>query len=101
MKKVFILLCAVLIVTLASCGYSKDDLSRARSEGYQEGFDDGYHQAKYEASAELEQSLSDNLEQAFEKGYEHGYEDGFWDGVDTNYEDIPHETGRIEKDRND
>lgn len=42
MKKVFVLLCAILAVALVACGYSENDLAAARSEGYEAGYKRGY-----------------------------------------------------------
>lgn len=42
MKKVLLALAALcLAASLCGCGYSEEDLSNARSEGYKEGYSDG------------------------------------------------------------
>lgn len=41
MRKVFVLLLALLALTFAACGYSEADLAAARERGYQEGYADG------------------------------------------------------------
>lgn len=42
MKKVFVLLCALLAVMFSACGYSDADLAAARSEGFDAGYKAGY-----------------------------------------------------------
>ena len=42
MKKVLILFCVIVTVMLASCGYSEQDLTNARAEGYEVGYKAGY-----------------------------------------------------------
>ena len=85
MKRVLILVCVVITIMLASCGYSKEDLARAERKGYQEGFEEGYDLAKYEAKGEIEQAkheaegkieriISEYDDNAFDAGYERGYE---------------------------
>lgn len=110
MKKVLLLVCVVISIMLASCGYSKEDLKRAEYEGYQEGFEEGYDLAQYEARGEIErikheaqseiERIGDN---AYEAGYEHGYEIGYEDGYDDckggNSSFDPDNLPRIKKDK--
>lgn len=42
MKKVVVLLCAILAVMFTACTYSEADLAAARSEGYNAGYKAGY-----------------------------------------------------------
>lgn len=92
MKKVIILLFALITFTITSCGYSKEDVARARSEGYEAGYEDGYDEARYYAKAELEQAINECSYDAYEHGYEAGYQDCLDEhGLDT-------ATSRIEKD---
>lgn len=99
MKKVFLLVCAVLIVTLTSCGYSKEDMSRARSEGYNEGFEAGYDLAKYEAKGDLERAMSEYSDDAYNIGYDEGYDAGWFDCLESEGIISYHGSGRIEKDK--
>lgn len=114
MKKVLLLVCVVISIMLASCGYSKEDLKRAECEGYQEGFEEGYDLAKYEDRGELE-SIKHQMEgeierlkseygdSAYEAGYDVGYEDGYADGYDDckggNSSFDPDNLPRIKKDK--
>ena len=62
MKKVIaVLLSAFLILALASCGYSEEDMAKARAEGFAEGYKDGY---------------SDGKKDGFSAGKIAGYEEG-------------------------
>ena len=54
MKKIAIILCIALIVSLSGCFYTETDLEDARLDGYNKGYDYGY-----------------------DKGYKEGYDDGY------------------------
>lgn len=102
MKKVLFLVCVVLTVMLASCGYSKEDLIRAENEGYKAGFEEGYDLAIYEAKGELER-YDNYMDSAYEAGYEVGYDDGYDDcmvehGL-TAPTQAPEDRPRIKKDK--
>jgi flagellar biosynthesis/type III secretory pathway protein FliH len=95
MKKVIILLLAILTVTFLSSCYSESDVARARREGYEEGYD----LAKYEAKGDIERVRHEEVDRAYEAGYEAGYEDGYYDGLDEQDPESAHGFGRIEKDK--
>ena len=119
MKKVLILLCVIVTVILASCGYSKEDLKRAEYEGYQEGFEEGYDLAQYEAKAEIERIKaeaeyyakgeierfkSEHGDATYEAGYERGYEEGYDNcleehGFEEESTFDPNDPPRIKKDK--
>ena len=89
MKKVVALVLMFLAFTLTSCGYSREDLVRAKNEGYEAGFEDGYNLAKYESKGEIERIRLEEVDLAYEAGYEIGYDVGYEDalydyGIDTN-----------------
>lgn len=48
MKKLVVLLCAILALTLSACGFTEDVLAAEREVGYQEGYKAGYD-AGYDA----------------------------------------------------
>ena len=97
-KKVIVFVLMFLALTLTSCGYSREDLLRAKNEGYEAGFEDGYDLAKYEAKGEIERIQFDEVDRAYEAGYELGYENGYYDGLDEQNPDSSHGSRRIEKD---
>ena len=103
MKKVLILICVVIALMLASCGYSKEDLERVEYEAYRAGFQEGYDLAKYEDRCEIEKIKTEEVDSAYdygyERGYEIGYEDGYSDATDGNSSYDPENRPRIEKDK--
>ena len=99
MKKVVYLLCLIVAMMFASCGYSEEDLARAEYEGYQEGFKEGYNLAKYEAVGEIERAINENNEAAYEYGYDQGYDAGWNDCLETEGVTTYYGNARIEKDR--
>ena len=102
MKKALPLLVLFIVVLLASCGYSKADITQAKAEAWQEGYEEGYDLAKYESSADLERIKSEYdyyMDSAYEAGYEAGYEDGYSDGLKGEDIEPYHGSGVIKKDR--
>lgn len=97
------MLCVVITLALASCGYSKEDLRQAEAKGYQEGYEEGYDLAKYEAKVEIENVRLEESVAAFQDGYDHGYEVGYEEGFrdcmggESTYD--PNNAPRIEKER--
>ena len=68
MPVIVLVVCLALFV-LSSCGYSQDDLDRARAESYEEGLAAGY-QSGYE----------DGFSEGKSDGYSEGKSDGYTDG---------------------
>jgi len=99
MKKVFGLMCVIVAVILASCGYSKEDVETARKEGY----DQGYADAEYYLQPDIWDAEENAAERGYEYGYEIGYDDGYYDCleehglVESTFD--PDNPPRIEKDR--
>lgn len=94
MKKVIILLLAILTAAFLSSCYSESDVARARRAGYEEGYD----LAKYEAKGEIERERLEAEESAYERGYDAGYDAGYWDGLDEAGLNPYHGSAKIEKD---
>ena len=80
-KKVIVFVLMFLALTLTSCGYSREDLLRAKNEAYEAGFEDGYDLAQYEAKGEIERIGLEEVDRAYEAGYETGYEVGYEDAL--------------------
>lgn len=97
MKKLVILLCAIITVMLASCSqeniFSREDMEKAIASAEQRGFDRAYAEAEYCVRAELEKEYREELyyaeaevehlqrisDDAFDAGYQRGYSDGYDD----------------------
>ena len=94
MKKLLVLLLAILTIALLSSCYSESDVARARREGFEEGYD----LAKYEAKGDIERITYEIEDRAYEAGYEKGYEDGYYEGLEEQNPDTAHGYGKIEKD---
>ena len=114
MKKVLILLCVIITVMLASCGYSKSALIEAKNEAYQAGFEEGYDLAKYEDKGEIEiiksqyewemkgmkEEYSYYIDSAYDAGYEAGYDDCLEEhGLVEESTFDPNDPPRIKKDK--
>ena len=68
-KKLTALLLAVLLVALAGCGYTSEDLEERYSAGYEDGYNAAKEKAKEDSST------------AYDSGYAFGYDDGYDDGL--------------------
>lgn len=68
-KKLTALLLAALLVALAGCGYTSEDLEERYSAGYEDGYNAAKEKAKEDSST------------AYDSGYAFGYDDGYDDGL--------------------
>lgn len=68
-KKLTALLLAALLVALAGCGYTSEDLEERYSAGYEDGYNAAKEKAKEDSSI------------AYDSGYAFGYDDGYDDGL--------------------
>lgn len=79
-KLLAISLCLLLVVFLASCGYSKSDLEEAKLNGYRSGYDDG-RKSGYTAG------YNEGKKAGYDTGYDEGRKAGYQTGYDTGYND--------------
>lgn len=69
MKRAFCIVACIFL--LSGCGYSEDDIERAKNDGYEMGYSDGYDDG-YDRGWEAKEE-----ELLFEPSYEDGYSEGY------------------------